>query len=100
MEVPINNDSTTTHLIMKVVINLQSTIKKKNIFRLFTEVQWQVHRWKMSPKINRNLSWTWQFVNKETFTMEKEHSHYTETSLKSELNIILVIPLATITTIT
>ena len=29
MEVPINKDSTTTHLIMKVVINLQSTIKKK-----------------------------------------------------------------------
>ena len=33
MEVPINNDSTTTHLIMKVVINLQSTIKKKKHFQ-------------------------------------------------------------------
>ena len=32
MEVPINKDSTTTHLIMKVVINLQSTIKKKKTF--------------------------------------------------------------------
>ena len=52
MEVPINNDSTTTHLIMKVVINLQSTIKKTH----FQAIYWGAVAGSQMKNVHKNKS--------------------------------------------